>query len=143
MKNFWFRSFLPLCILVLGAYGQLDAAAHPGSIHHPSLKHSDRLEHTTFDTGKNSLPFFKSFAAAERLKTFIIDGTEVREEEEDEHELSLLRKNRKISNYFTAIFCSLTRGYLLSYIKDTLSFCKHFSDFSSNGRHLIFQVFLI
>jgi hypothetical protein len=122
MKNLLVRSFLLLCIFLSGAYGQSDAGAYPVSIHHSSLKHFESLEQTAFDTGENSVPFIKSFAAAERAKSFIIDGTEVKEEEEDEHELSSSRQNQKISNFFAAIFCSLTRGYLFSYIKYTLSF---------------------
>jgi hypothetical protein len=143
MKKFLLTSFLPLCILLLSGYNQLYGHAYRGAIRDSPSKLSERLEQTVLATAEISLPLIKKLAVSDSDdKTLLIDATEVREEEE-EHELIPCKRNRETSSYFSAIFCALTRGYLFSYTREILSFCKHFSDVSSNRRHLVFQVFLI
>lgn len=144
MKKFLLASFLPLCILLLIGCSQLYAYACRGVIHDPSSKLSGRLEQACVDTGEISQPLIKKLAFSDSDdKTLIIDATEVKEEEEEEHDLIPCKRNRENGNYFSSIFCVLIRGYLFSYTREILSFCKHFSDVSSNRRHLLFQVFTI
>jgi len=143
MKKFLLTSFLPLCILLLSGYSQLYTHAYRGVIHDSSSKLSERLEQACLGSEEISLSLIKKFAVSDSDdKTPIIDATEVREEEE-EYELLPCKRNRESSNYFSAVFCALTRGYLFSYTREILSFCKHFSDVSSNRRHLLLQVFTI
>lgn len=134
------RSFLALCILILSGYGQLYEHAYGASIHDSSSKLSQTLEQASFGTGQGRLPSFNRFDASDRDNIFILDATEVTEEE---HKLLSSKKRRASSGYFVAIFCGLTRDHFLSYIQQILFFCKHFQDISSYRRHLIFQVFRI
>jgi hypothetical protein len=85
----------------------------------------------------------RRFASSEREKVSFIDATEAREDKKDKLELISAKKKRTLDNYFASIFCARTRVHLFSYIRGVLSFSKHFSDLSSNRRHLVFQLFLI
>ena len=143
MKKLLGRCFFTLCILLLSGYSQLYAHAYRTPAHDSSSKLSEKIALATCVEGENSLPLVKKFAVSDREKTFIIGATEVREEEEDEHEPGFFKKSRESIHYFAAIFCTLTRGYFFSYMREILSFCKHFSDISSGRRHLTFQVFRI
>ncbi|MEO5601980.1 MAG: hypothetical protein ABIR06_13755 [Cyclobacteriaceae bacterium] len=138
MTKFLVRSILSLCILVLSGSSQLYAHACDAS-----SKLSERLERQAFEPGDNNLLFSKKFAASERDKTFIVEPTEGKEEEEHDQGLASRKKNRLSNHNFVAVFCALTRGYFFSYIKEILIYSKHFSDLPSQRRHLIFQLFII
>jgi hypothetical protein len=95
-----------------------------------------------FDASGDNLPLIIRSPGSDRDKTCISDAKEVTEEE-DEHQLVSSRKIRATSKHLAANFSAQIRGYFFSYIKNVLTFFKHFSDLSSHRRHLIFQVFTI
>ena len=134
---------LLLCVLLLSGYRELAAAAEQASDQKSFSRTIETSDYAHFD-GKDCTPVFKKVVASDNSENvFILDVTEVREEEEDKHEVHSSRKNRESITYVAGFFCALTRGYFSSYVKYILSFCKHFSDTSSSRPHLVFQVFLI
>lgn len=140
MKKVLFTFFLPLCIILLTAYIQLQGHVYRDVIGESSSNLCETPEQANFDTEENDLPFINRFTS-DKHKTFIVGDVEVREVQEEEHELTTSKKNRKSENNFAAIFCVLTRGYFFNYIRETLSFRKDFSEISA--KHLTLQVLRI
>src|SRR5688500_3893431 len=107
MKNSLVRSFLSLCILLLSGFGLSYGHAYGTSTEKSSQGISEETEHAGFDEG-HSFHFINSSAASKHVE-IKIQALEIIEEEE-KHQWSSSKKNREISNFFTAIFSGLSRG---------------------------------
>lgn len=134
MKKLLIGSLLSLFVLFLDGYSKLYADQLPESFEQPCL--GSRQESLVFVAHK-----FTSSDGERRF--FKIEVTELREKEEDEHEVSSFKKKLERSNYFPAIFCAQAPGYFFSDSKEVLFSGKDLSYISLHRRHLVLQVFRI
>ena len=134
MKKLLIGSLLSLFVLFLDGYSKLYADQLPESFEQPCLS-----------IGRESLVFVAhKFTSSEGERRFFkIEATELREKEEDEHEVGSYKKKLERSNYSVVIFCAQALGYFSSDSKQVRPFCKDLSYISLQRRHLVLQVFRI
>jgi hypothetical protein len=136
MKGFLVR-FLLLFLLLPGGYGQLQAHADTLSCQAPS----ETSLHASVAAEQKSQVLVINDASGKKA-VFRIDVTEVKEQEEDEHESSSFRKNlKKVDSYFAALYAHGLR-YSSAGGKRASFFYQHCSYFSSY-RYILLQVFRI
>lgn len=133
MKKLLIGSLLSLFVLFLDGYCKLYADQLPESLEQPCL-----------GSGQESLVFVahKLTSSDGERRFFKIEVTELREKEEDEHEVGSFKKKVERSSYFLAIFCAQAFGYFFDN-NEALSFCKDLSYISLHKRYLVLQVFRI
>lgn len=134
MKKFLIGSLLSLFVLFLDGYSSLYADQLPESFEQPCLG---------IGRGSQAFVAFKLTASDGERRFFKIEATELREKEEDEHEVGSFKKKLERSNYFIAIFCAQALGYFSSDNKEVLPSRKDLSFISLHRRHLVLQVFRI
>jgi hypothetical protein len=143
MKNFVNRFFLPLCIFLLSGYSQREAYASAGYVHASSEVSSEKADHVNFVTQQNRLALFPRSASSHGKKHFFkIDVTEVREEEEDEHEQTSIKKYFASSHYFLSALFTQAPSHFFSSNKGISPFYQHHS-YTTSDRYLMFLVIRI
>ncbi|HYF70666.1 MAG TPA: hypothetical protein VD884_21170 [Ohtaekwangia sp.] len=139
MKQLFIKYFLSLGILLLSG-NQL----HKPSCDTDTPAVSSELNQNTTRFSLSSekvLGSFKKIDSSDKNETPYIEAAEVRKDEDDKGELVPAKRDKHQRDSFSFVYCALTHAYLLSYVKHTLHFCRHFSDIPS--RHLLFRVFRI
>ena len=124
---------LLLCVLLLSGYRELAAAAEQASDQKSFSRTIETSDYAHFD-GKDCTPVFKKVVASDNSENvFILDVTEVREEEEDKHEVHSSRKNRESITYVAGFFLRSDAWVFFELREIHLIFLQTFF------RHLIIQ----
>lgn len=134
MKQLFLKYFLSLGILLL-----CGSQLHTDFFDHATTEaSSDFIQSATLSSGEN-LDRLRKFDSTDKNSVPYIEIAEVRKDEDDKGELIPAKSDRYQRDSFSFVYCALTHAYLLSYVKHTLYFSRHFSDIPS--RHLLFRVF--
>ncbi|WP_221408908.1 hypothetical protein [Ohtaekwangia koreensis] len=137
------RFFLPLCIFLLSGYIQREAYASAGYDHAASEVSSEKPDHVNFVTQQNRLALFPRSASSHGKKQYFkIDVTEVREEEEDEHEQASIKKYFASSHYFLSALFTQAPSHFSSTNKGVSPFYRRHS-YTASNRYLMFLVIRI
>jgi len=142
MRVFLTKFSLSLCLLFLSGPGHLHAQAGRDCVQHSSKKTSERSEQADSDTKQKGLKSIIMPGSTDRqTKTFKIVATEVKGQEEDEHESASSKKNLKNNNYFASGLGAQTPGHFLIYNK-ILPSGKDYA-YTSSYRYLVLRAFRI
>jgi hypothetical protein len=141
MKRFLTGFFLPLCIFLLGGYGQRYACAHQAGSQFSAIRVFERSGYA-LDTGLDSHSSIIKSASTEK-KTHLPDIAPFEEDEVREYELNSSKKHSGSTSFIIPNFYVQTVGYFFGHTKKSLPFSKHFSNITSFKWYLILQVFRI
>lgn len=134
MKQLFLKYFLSLGIFLLSG-----SQLHTYSFDNATTETSpDFIQSATLSSGENLDPLRK-IDSADKNSVPYIEVAEVRKDEDDKGELVPAKSDEHQRDSFSFAYCALTHAYLLSYVKHTLYFSRHFSDIPS--RQLLFRVF--
>jgi hypothetical protein len=115
-----------------------------GYIRHTSTHLSDNLEQGGFaSTQKNLAVDLHTVSPGKPMEPFNLKATENIEEEEEQHVLISSKKISYNSRYFAATYWAQALSYFFWYSQTTLPVDQPLSYFTSQRRHLLFQVFRI
>lgn len=131
------RVVLSLCILLSTGYSQLYSHEMEDGHQYAQFESANQSANATFSSDQLAKIPVLQIHSPGKIK---LDPTEI---EEKDDILILFKKYVEISNYFTAIFCTLILGFLFRFIQKSLFLSKHFHHITSYRKHLIIQVFTI
>ncbi|MFL9842878.1 hypothetical protein [Flavobacterium rhizosphaerae] len=135
MKSLLIRIYLTLCIFLLGAYKQSHASTLQGRASFNlttnfGVAHLQQLDPSIV----KPTPAFE--------KDDKVDFTD-NESENEEDDITSLKKSFEAANYFSSVFFSHSPNYFSHCIKSRLPFSKHFINFPPQRRFIIFRVIRI
>lgn len=136
MVDLLVKFFLWLCLLLSGAGHQLYAGECFTS-HQPNHNLTGQL--TTVHDASRLVYIQEVTSLARKEKATIISVDEDDEDDHEDSESGLVKKCLAPASYFNTFFYASALPHFCNYIKECLSFRKHFSYFSSN----IFIVFRV
>jgi len=136
------KYLLLLCVILLSGYGQLSARTSKESAIHAQTKYDKESENVTSDNvQKDNACIITSSTRSDTKKErqeICVAKNEVEEDEVDSSKKHVERNYVSLSNFY-----ALSQECFLLYIKNSLTFCKRFSYFTSYMRYIIFQVIRI
>ena len=143
MKNFLNIYIQPHSLLLLSGYRQRQDYASAGYLHASYEVSSEKADHVNFVTQQNRLALFPRSTSSHGKKHFFkIDVTEVREEEEDEHEQTSIKKYFASSHYFLSALFTQAPSHFFSSNKGISPFYMHDS-YTKSDRFLMLLVIRI
>lgn len=138
------RSFLWLCLLLVGAHGSLPAHLSGDTAPYSS---SDALSgglstHSHHLSDCHGAFVHRSTSSGDATHNLLVSPT-IGEEEVEVDKRSSFKRNLAGSTYYAAIFYALSIGYGYPHLNDRLFFYKQFLSYPSYPLYLIFRVFRI
>lgn len=135
-----FRFFLSLTFFLLSGYNCIYASSYNDYVRYASTKTLQKsravgLEHIIYNQAIDAR-YIPHFTKSEKIKFICEDDND-----NDNVEITLLKKQVADNNYFAALFNQSAED-ICFYLKKRLPFCKHLAYFSSY-RYIFLQVIRI